>query len=241
MLAGLRMFGLGLWIGGWLLLGVGAAEVIPGSSAATALRGGAGALKTAVAVPSDMTEELHAMSDASGVVFTGGVLSVRHVVGEGGGSGVVEVRFAVEQAVRGCVPGSVYTLREWAGLWEGGNERYRVGERYLMMLHAPGPGGLSSPVGGQDGAVPLLAETAGAGEQVDLRWIGTRVGRPLAYRHEGLAAGAAAVEAPVGGASFSVEVDGAGQGQMLPEVQRGPKDAVLMMLRGWQKERANGR
>jgi hypothetical protein len=37
-----------------------------------------------------------------------------------GATGVVEITFAVEDAVRG-VSGSTYTLREWAGLWPAGD------------------------------------------------------------------------------------------------------------------------
>ena len=100
------------------------------------------------------------------------VVDVLHrVVGSGGGdlcragdwrcaggrerSGVVEVEFRVDQAVRGCAAGGPYMLREWAGLWAAGNQRYRVGQRLLMMLHAPGAAGMSSPVGGMDGAIPI--------------------------------------------------------------------------------------
>src|ERR1700735_844058 len=93
-------------------------------------------------------DALHHMSDQAGVVFLGEVVAIRHIAGEGGASGVVEVEFRVDQAVRGCTGGSSYVLREWAGLWSGGDQRYRVGQRLLMLLHAPGAGGVTSPVGG---------------------------------------------------------------------------------------------
>jgi hypothetical protein len=112
--------------------------------------------QTAPAMPPATVEDaLHEMSDAAGVMFTGQVTAIRRIPGEGGASGVVEIDFRVDKAVRGCVAGSTYTLREWAGLWTDSNGRYRVGQRLLMMLHAPGASGMSSPVGGMDGAVPI--------------------------------------------------------------------------------------
>ncbi len=112
--------------------------------------------QTAPAMPPATVEDaLHEMSDAAGVIFTGQVTAIRRIPGEGGASGVVEVDFRIDKAVRGCVAGSTYTLREWAGLWADSNGRYRVGQRLLMMLHAPGASGMSSPVGGMDGAVPI--------------------------------------------------------------------------------------
>ena len=77
-------------------------------------------------------------------------------------------------------------LREWGGLWEGTDERYRVGQRLLMLLHAPGASGLSSPVSGMDGAIPLLAGASATAEpMVDLRWVAARVSRgPVRYRAE---------------------------------------------------------
>lgn len=105
--------------------------------------------------PATVEDALHEMSDASGVIFTGQVTAIRRIPGQGGASGVVEVDFRVDKAVRGCAAGSIYTLREWAGLWTDSNGRYRVGQRLLMMLHAPGASGMSSPVGGMDGAVPI--------------------------------------------------------------------------------------
>ena len=70
--------------------------------------------------PATVEDALHEMSDAAGVIFAGQVTAVRRVAGVGGASGVVEVDFRVDNAVRGCVSGGTYTLREWAGLWAGG-------------------------------------------------------------------------------------------------------------------------
>ena len=134
---------------------------------------------------------LHQMSDRAAIIFIGTVEGVRRVAGNGPGAGVVEIRFGVDQPLRGC-SGATYVLREWGGLWNANDSRYRVGQRILLMLHAPGASGLSSPVGGMDGAIPLRASGAGvrpndtgaasAAEQVaDLRWIGARLTHTVRY------------------------------------------------------------
>jgi hypothetical protein len=105
-------------------------------------------------LPQTSQDALQAMTDLAGVIFAGQVVAVRQHGAAGSASGVVEIEFAVEDAVRG-VSGGSYTVREWAGLWPGGDTPFRVGQRYLMLLHSPGAGGLSSPVGGMDGAIPI--------------------------------------------------------------------------------------
>jgi hypothetical protein len=111
---------------------------------------------------------LHDMARLAGVIFTGEVVAVRRHDASDSSTGVVEIEFAVDDAVRG-VRGGSYTLREWAGLWNAGDEPFRAGQRYLMLLHAPGASGLSSPVDGVDGAIPIRG-----GDTVDLRWIAAR-------------------------------------------------------------------
>jgi hypothetical protein len=169
------------------------------------------------APPQSTNDALHSMSRLAGAIFTGQVIAVRRIEGLNGATGVVEIDFAVEDAVRG-VSGSAYTLREWAGLWPAGDEPFRVGQRYLMLLHSPGAAGLSSPVSGTDGAIPIHgnrqalatgeAETGSAGtgaagigtpadgRVVDLRWVATRVAQPLQYRISP-AVHAAALRAPM--------------------------------------------
>jgi hypothetical protein len=185
---------------------------------------------------------LHEMADVAGVLFVGDVLRVHRVDGGGLASGVVEVEFHVDHAVRGCGVGGSFVLREWAGLWAGGEQRYRVGERLLMLLHAPNAAGMSSPVGGLDGAIPIRGvegELAGAAlgattarpvEMVDLRWVGTRVVRTVSYAGAGVRADALEVrlvDAVVsGGASASVASQGASV------------DAVVGMLGEWERARA---
>lgn len=146
------------------------------------------AFPTAGAADTSVDAVLHGMVGRAGVIFVGTVVDVRRRTspGNGGGSGVVEVEFAVDQGLRGAVTGSHYVLREWGGLWEGDDERYRAGERRLMLLHAPGAGGLSSPVGGMDGAIPIRPGANGTAEPlVDLRWVAVRVSHgPVQYRAE---------------------------------------------------------
>ncbi len=143
-------------------------------------------------------DALHAMSQMAAVIFAGRVIAIRRHEAGNGGTGVVEIEFAVDDAIRGVGAG-MYTLREWGGLWAAGYDPLRVGERYLMLLHAPGAAGLSSPVG--DGAIPIRggggtlaagsvnASVAGTsatldGGVVDLRWVATRVTRTVVYREE---------------------------------------------------------
>lgn len=191
--------------------------------------------------PATVEEALHQMADAAGVIFSGEVVSIRQVAGEGGASGVVEVAFHVEEAVRGCAAGQVYTLREWAGLWTG-EPRYRVGQQLLMLLHAPGASGISSPVGGMDGAIPLRATTPAVGQGsgtamartatassstanteveatpvvADLRWVGTRLVR-APQSSSGVVTGSAGSSAADGSTAM----------------QQAAVETVLGMLRSW--------
>jgi hypothetical protein len=143
------------------------------------------------AMPKNVEDVLHQMSDQADVIFVGQVVGIRPHDDGGMAAGFVEIDFRVDQAIRGCTGGS-YILREWSGLWSGDAHRYQVGKRLLMMLHAPGVTGMSSPVGGMDGAVPvrgmadasqLAAASAGAPSPVaDLRWLGAKVLHSQGYR-----------------------------------------------------------
>jgi hypothetical protein len=188
--------------------------------------------------PNDTTIEdaLHRMSDQAGVVFVGEVIAVRYVAGEGGASGVVEVEFRVDQAVRGCMAGGSYVLREWAGLWSGGDQRYRVGQRLLMLLHTPGSGGVTSPVGGMAGAIPIrgsaswlqAAATASTTPSpvADLRWVGTRLRRSIMYRD------ASTPLANADSAAKDVTSDSS------TAAQQAAVSTVVNMLADWQKKDA---
>lgn len=213
--------------------------------------------------PQTVEEALHQLSDAAGVIFTGEVTAIRHLNGDNGSSGVVEIDFRLDQAVRGCLAGSTYTLREWAGLWSGGDQRYRIGQRLLMLLHTPGPGGMSSPVGGMDGAIPISGSvselvpqpggrsapqaTAGTisvstvsrtdlpavppAPVADLRWVGTRVVRRIAYQAPMMLSSinAAAKIAP------PPSVQGSDTSDTSIATQQAPVSVVVNMLAAWQE------
>src|SRR6185437_232384 len=114
---------------------------------AALLLGSARAQTPSSSMPQSVEDVLHQMSDKADIVFVGQVAAIRPHEDDGTGAGSVEIDFNIDQAIRGCV-GGAYVLREWAGLWSGNAHRYHVGQRLLMMLHEPGVGGLSSPVGG---------------------------------------------------------------------------------------------
>ena len=96
---------------------------------------------------------LSEMTRRAGVVFAGRVQAVdRH-----DDAGFVEVRFAVDEAVKGCAAGRPYMLREWAGLWSFGTPRYVAGERLLVFLTGRSASGFSAPVDGFAGVLPLRA------------------------------------------------------------------------------------
>ncbi|MEO6815316.1 MAG: hypothetical protein ABI177_01340, partial [Edaphobacter sp.] len=202
-----------------------------------------------VAVAQNVEDVLHQMSDRSDVIFVGQVVAIRPHDGDGMGAGVVEVDFQVYQAIRGCA-GGAYALREWAGLWSGNANRYRVGQRLLMMLHAPGASGLSSPVGGLDGAIPIRGvadasplATAAANPPapiVDLRWLGAKVLHSSSY----------VLQAPLSAAPLTVEQQMAGSGnpdvnpivaadggssRASTPVQQATVDTVVKLLSSWTK------
>jgi len=146
-----------------------------------------------LAVPSSPDELILQMSQSAGVIFAGEVIAVRPPAGYAGSpanaaEGVVEIDFRVDRAVRGVAAGSIYTLHEWAGLWAGGTERYRTGQRLLMLLHAADGLGLASPVHGPEGVIPLRGAGKGPGPDdsssvpaewmVDLRWLQAQTLRP---------------------------------------------------------------
>jgi hypothetical protein len=185
--------------------------------------------------PETVEEVLHQMADQAGVIFAGQVTAIRSRPGENGASGTVEVDFRVDEAIRGCQAGSTYTLREWAGLWSGGDPRYRAGQHLLMMLHAPGAAGISSPVGGMAGVIPLRgtatsptvgsSSTISTAEIADLRWVGTRLLRTLS-----------APAAPVVTGSSQSGIGNSASADASTAAQQAPVSVVVQMLRSWQQD-----
>ncbi len=142
--------------------------------------------------PASLGGVLRGMAARAGVVFVGQVEKIEPK------DGMVEITFTVQQPVLGVV-GGTYVMREWAGRWTGGQQRYWVGQRAMFFLHAPrvsanGEMGLSSPVDGMAGVVPVVPVGANAEAVLDARWLATRVRRAL---------GAPMADAPMGGVALS--------------------------------------
>lgn len=207
-----------------------------------------------------VTDILHQMSDRADVIFIGQVLTVHLPEGGSPASGIVEIQFRVDEAIRGCKTGQPYVLHEWGGLWAGGGGRYRVGQRLLMLLHAPGAGGMSSPVGGLDGAIPIRQSTTGAPPAenvtppslpfVDLRWLGARLPRAVSYRDEAvrpantfpqLSPGQQRVETVVasgaraGDVPIILPLGYSSAAEASTPAQQASVEAVLGLLTTWQK------
>lgn len=209
--------------------------------------------------PQSIEDALHQMSDRADIIFAGQVVAVRRHDEASAAAGYVEIEFRVDQAIRGCATGATYLLHEWAGLWTGA-QRYRVGQSLLMFLHAPGPSGLSSPIGGMDGAIPIHGSASpliATGTSVtpypiaDLRWIATQVLRPVSYQSQPLQFGRRAappvpflVQPMVGATTESVEradipaktlSSGNESGTSSVPAQQASVEAVVAMLLSWQK------
>ena len=90
------------------------------------------------------------VTQGSGYIFAGTVKSVERATPKGNGVATVQIRFHVDQGMRGVRTGQSLAIREWAGLWQSG-ERYRPGERVLLFLYPPSKLGLTSPVRGPMG------------------------------------------------------------------------------------------
>jgi hypothetical protein len=209
-----------------------------------------------VVQPQTVVDILHQFSDKADVIFAGQVLAIRRP-----NDGVIEVEFRVDQAIRGCTAGTPYVLREWAGLWAGDNQRYRVGQRLLMLLHAPSAAGMSSPIGGLDGAIPIRQGSAAMASgdpvatppqqpYVDLRWLGAKLPHAVSYPSEPVAAVKPLDSQPSfygqvaghGIASNSISsiarkpaFDKASGSNASVPAQQASVNAVMGMLSAWQK------
>ena len=119
---------------------------------------------------------LRSLASRAEDVFVGQVVRIARK------GGVVEVEFRVDQSVMGA-QGAEYTLREWAGVWPPGQNRYVVGQRAMVFVYPASASGLSSPVDGAEGVVPVMVQGVGAEPLLDVRRLATRVlrgqGEPL--------------------------------------------------------------
>jgi len=92
---------------------------------------------------------LPVIARAAGTIFSGTVTSIaRRPATHGQAIETVAITFHVENAIRGVTPGEDLTISQWIGLWSGGGQRYRVGERVLLFLYPPSQLGLTSCVAG---------------------------------------------------------------------------------------------
>jgi hypothetical protein len=198
------------------------------------------------AISAPTARELLRMTRSAAVIFVGQVVAVRRPSEEDAAShGIVTVEFRVDEAVRGCAQGSIYTLREWAGLWYADDDRYRVGQRLLLFLHRPNTSGLSSPVQGAAGVVPLRGGGAAPGPYdaakassdwlADLRWVQAQAVRTDEPKPAG-----GDPRLPSNDAAL-VPISGAGRTTpwiaMPPETERTtqPLSQVLRLCRGWME------
>lgn len=203
----------------------------------------------------NVEDVLHEMSDRADVIFVGQVVAIRPHDGGGVGAGFVEVDFQVAQAIRDCNDGT-YVLREWGGLWSGNGQRYQVGQRLLMLLHAAGASGMSSPVGGLDGAIPIrgvadasplvTAESNAPVPMADLRWLGAKVMHSASYVLQAplplapltLGQQTASLNNPIVNPVVSAED---GSSRTSAPVQQATVDTVVKLLTSWKKATDDGR
>ena len=103
-------------------------------------------------------DTLQRLSRHAGFIFRGRVLSVERGTPARGTVTAVQVTFEVLEGIRGVRTGERLTIQEWAGLWAGGRPRYRVGQEMLLFLYPRSRLGLTSPVGGDAGVLPIDAQ-----------------------------------------------------------------------------------
>ena len=99
-------------------------------------------------------QTLRRMIRDSGKIFAGTVIKVERTDPAPTSTIVTQITFRVEEAIRGVRRGQIVRIREWAGLWQAG-EQYRVGEHVLLFLYPPSKLGLTSPVGGPTGRLQM--------------------------------------------------------------------------------------
>lgn len=103
--------------------------------------------------PLQLSPAFRELARVSGYIFTGTVTSVSaNLAGESAPLPTIEVTFRVEQPYRGVQRGQFLRIREWAPLWNAG-QQYRVGERALLFLYPQSKLGLTSVVGQPAGRI----------------------------------------------------------------------------------------
>lgn len=132
--------------------------------------GGADAVAQATSMEQGIAAEFRSLASHASTIFVGRIVAIERK------GGVVEVTFRIEAPVAGQVA-PVYVLREWAGLWPPGHSRYTAGQRVLAFLHSSSAAGLSSPVHGAEGLVPVVVQGANAPPLLDIRRLASAVVR----------------------------------------------------------------
>ena len=97
------------------------------------------------------TPSLRQLAQKAGYIFAGTVVEIRKIPSTGPyGVPTMQVRFRVEQAIRGVQRNQRVSIRESMGLWSDG-DRYHLGESLLLFLYPKSKLGLTSPVAGDFG------------------------------------------------------------------------------------------
>jgi hypothetical protein len=68
----------------------------------------------------------------------------------------IELSFRIDLPIAGVEAGQVLTIHEWTGAWSR-QRPMRPGEHFLIFLYPTSRLGLTSPVGGSFGQIPLDA------------------------------------------------------------------------------------
>lgn len=144
-------------------------------------------------ISSEPISGLRRLTQNSGYIFDGTVLSVERVEADAGSVDLVQITFRVEQGIRGVRNGQVVTIREWGGLWNSG-QRYRSGERLLLFLYKPSKLGLTSPV---DGPLGRIAVDSGGNAIFDRIHLAARYADQPTGKLHGVAAPASRAKATV--------------------------------------------
>jgi len=100
---------------------------------------------------------LAAFANVAGMIFSGTVTRIEQRPGQAGQTlATLDITFRVENAIRGVPTGRDLTISQWAGLWSMG-QRYRIGERVVLLLYPASKLGLTSWVGGELGRFAIDA------------------------------------------------------------------------------------
>jgi hypothetical protein len=111
----------------------------------------ASAIERPIAHPIFFAPPLSQMINDSGYIFQGTVTQVQWLpLRNPQDVATIQITFRVSQGIRGVHPGQIFSIKEWAGLWDSDN-RYRAGQNVILFLYRPSKLGLTSPVSGPMG------------------------------------------------------------------------------------------